>query len=207
MPNGRGPPKCVDVVGPPGKSCRAAQRLVNHERHIVPTGNRGMHAKMSTKVDSIEAAEIAAIEAGLPHRWWSGKRIVFACAVLAALAVGFYALSQFQRRAAEVPAAASPHYVDVPDLMVNLRTADGERRYLKVKVMLEAASDKDAAAITERLPAVIDGFQSFLRELRPEDLSGAAGSYRVKEEMLVRVNRAAAPAQARDVLVQELIQQ
>ena len=62
-------------------------------------------------------------------------------------------------------------------------------------------------AIEARLPLVIDGFQSFLRELRPEDLAGASGTYRIKEELLIRVNTAAAPVRARDVLVQELIQQ
>ncbi len=90
---------------------------------------------------------------------------------------------------------------------MELRPNAGTRHYLKVRVTLEAPSAQDAAALRMHLPAVIDGFQSFLRELRAEDLAGSAGTYRIKEELLVRVNRAAHPARASDVLIQELIQQ
>lgn len=152
------------------------------------------------------ADDLTAIEAALPRKRWSGKRIVAAMLLIAALAGGIYALRLFAAPQAAAPAPV-PHYVEVPDMMVNLRTVGGERRYLKVRVTIEAASSKDAAAIEARLPAIIDGFQSFLRELRPEDLGGASGTYRIKEELMIRVNRAVQPGRASDVLVQELIQQ
>lgn len=143
---------------------------------------------------------------GLPRKRWSGKRVVGLLAIVIALAGGIYAAAQFSRpEPAQV--VDTPHYVEVPDMMVNLRTPNGERRYLKVRVTLEAASADDAAAIQAKLPAIIDGFQSFLRELRPEDLAGSAGTFRIKEELMIRVNRAAEPGRASDVLVQELIQQ
>lgn len=53
---------------------------------------------------------------------------------------------------------------------------------------------------------MIDSFQSYLRALHPQDLGGASGTYRIKEELMVRINRAG-PGRASDVLVQELIQQ
>ena len=60
--------------------------------------------------------------------------------------------------------------------------------------------------MTGRLPLVIDRFQPFLRELRPDDLSGSAASCRVKEELLVRSNQALGDGSVRDVLIQDLIQ-
>ena len=43
------------------------------------------------------------------------------------------------------------------------------------------------------MPRVMDAFQTYLRELRPTDLDGSAGLYRLKEELTRRVNAAIAP--------------
>ena len=42
--------------------------------------------------------------------------------------------------------------------------------------------------ITPVMPRVMDAFQTYLRELRPSDLDGSAGLYRLKEELTRRVN-------------------
>ena len=47
--------------------------------------------------------------------------------------------------------------------------------------------------------------QAFLRELRIEDLEGAAGMYRLREELLRRVSVTAAPAVVRNVLFREML--
>ena len=57
------------------------------------------------------------------------------------------------------------------------------------------------------MPRVIDNFQTYLRELRIDDLKGSAGMYRLREELLVRVNAAAAPAKITDVLFKEMLVQ
>jgi flagellar FliL protein len=57
------------------------------------------------------------------------------------------------------------------------------------------------------LPRIVDNFQVYLRELRLEDLQGAAGMYRLREELLNRVNAAVRPAQVKDVLFKEMIVQ
>ena len=46
-----------------------------------------------------------------------------------------------------------------------------------------------------------------MRELRIDDLHGSAGVLRVKEELLRRINAAAAPYPVRDVLLKEMIVQ
>ena len=91
-------------------------------------------------------------------------------------------------------AAKPPVFVDVPDMLVNLVGAPGERvQYLKVKVVLEVKEEKQVEAIKPTLPRVTDIFQTYLRELRPTDLNGSAGLFRLKEELTRRVNVAVAP--------------
>lgn len=96
-------------------------------------------------------------------------------------------------------------FVDVPPLQVVLRASDGSSRVLKLHVMLVPGT-VGAEEITARLPMVIDRFQPFLRELRPEDLAGSAATFRVKEELLIRSNQALGPGSVRDVLIQDLMQ-
>lgn len=97
--------------------------------------------------------------------------------------------------------------VDVPPMIVNLRTADGEGRYLKLHFMLEARTAAKADKLKAQLPAIIDAYQPFLRELRPEDVSGSAAVFRIKEEMLARATDVAGRGVVRDVLIQDLVQQ
>jgi flagellar FliL protein len=98
-------------------------------------------------------------------------------------------------------------FVDVPALTVNLRSADGVPRFLRVHLMLVPASADKQEEITQKLPLIIDAYQPFLRELRPEDLAGSAAAFRLKEEMLVRANQEVGMGSVADVLIQDLVQQ
>lgn len=98
-------------------------------------------------------------------------------------------------------------FVDVPPMVVNLRSADGQARFLKLHFVLVPSSAEHVPAINERIPLLLDAYQPFLRELRPEDLAGAAAVYRIKEEMLVRALDTLGRDKVRDVLIQDLVQQ
>ncbi|MGA7674971.1 MAG: flagellar basal body-associated FliL family protein [Rhizomicrobium sp.] len=98
-------------------------------------------------------------------------------------------------------------YYDVPDLIVNIQTADGSPAYLKLSVALELYSTDEKAGLQALMPRVVDQFQSYLRELRVDDIKGSAGIIRLKEELLRRINVAAAPYRVRDVLLKEMIVQ
>jgi flagellar FliL protein len=98
-------------------------------------------------------------------------------------------------------------YVEVPPMTVNLRSGDGKPRYLKLRFILVAGDPANEETVNEKLPLILDGLQPFLRELRPEDLSGSAAVFRLKEEMLTRATRVAGPGIVTDVLIQDLIQQ
>ena len=99
-------------------------------------------------------------------------------------------------------------YVEVPDLLVNLIGLPGERvQYLKVKIVLEVKEEKQVEAIKPSLPRVTDIFQTYLRELRPGDLNGSAGLFRLKEDLTRRVNAAVSPNQVSAVLFKEVVVQ
>ena len=106
------------------------------------------------------------------------------------------------------PPPKPPVYVEVPDMLVNLIGLPGERvQYLKVKLVLEVKEEKQSEAIKPTLPRVTDIFQTYLRELRPSDLNGSAGLFRLKEELTRRVNLAVAPNQVSAVLFKEVVVQ
>jgi flagellar FliL protein len=78
---------------------------------------------------------------------------------------------------------------------------------IKIKVVLEIADAKVSDEIKPLLPRIEDAFQVFMRELRPSDLEGSAGIYRLKEELLRRVNVTVYPAKIDAVLFKELLVQ
>ncbi len=107
---------------------------------------------------------------------------------------------------AEAAVPKAPIFIDVPEVLVNLVGAPGERtQYLKVKVVLEVKEEKQVETIKPTMPRVSDIFQTYMRELRPADLNGSAGLFRLKEELTRRVNVAVAPGQINAVLFKEIV--
>jgi flagellar FliL protein len=98
-------------------------------------------------------------------------------------------------------------FYDMPDIVVNIQSSDPTPAYLKLSVALELAAPEEKPGIQALMPRIVDQFQSYLRELRIDDLHGSAGVLRVKEELLRRVSAAAAPYPVRDVLLKEMIVQ
>ena len=99
-------------------------------------------------------------------------------------------------------------FVDLPDVLVNLSNTGQDRtQYLKVKIVLELPDATLVPQIQPLMPRVMDAFQTYLRELRPTDLDGSAGLYRLKEELTRRVNAAVAPNRITAVLFKEIVVQ
>ena len=98
-------------------------------------------------------------------------------------------------------------FYDLPDLLVNLSAEDGETRYLKLRIALELTDQSAVDKVEEVMPRIIDNFQVYLRELRLEDLNGSAGIYRMREELLKRINLSLQNVAVQDVLFKEIIVQ
>ncbi|MDX2234621.1 MAG: flagellar basal body-associated FliL family protein [Hyphomonadaceae bacterium] len=99
------------------------------------------------------------------------------------------------------------YYVALPQMLINFSTDDGRPAFLKLRVTLEAPDEDVAYAVEPELPRIMDQYQGFLRELRMDDISGSAGTARLRLELLRRVNLAIAPAQMNAVLIEEMLVQ
>jgi flagellar FliL protein len=147
-------------------------------------------------------------------RQFSLKLILIAVGGVVALAVvgggAYYFLFAGHHKAAEVANQIKPPvFLDMPDVLVNLSSSGGNdhTQYLKVKVVLELPDQAMTAQIQPVMPRLMDTFQTYLRELRPTDLDGSAGLYRLKEELTRRVNAAIAPGRINAVLFKEIVVQ
>lgn len=100
-------------------------------------------------------------------------------------------------------------FIEMKDMMIGISAGGQQDRQpiMKLKVVLEVADAKTSDEIKPLLPRVEDAFQVFLRELRPSDLEGSVGMYRLKEELLRRVNITVHPAKVDAVLFKELLLQ
>ncbi|MFZ5670213.1 MAG: flagellar basal body-associated FliL family protein [Pseudomonadota bacterium] len=96
-------------------------------------------------------------------------------------------------------------FYTLPEIVVNMQTADGRPTYLKLKLTFELPDEELVEVLNPNMPRLQDMFQTFLRELRPEDLQGSQGSYQLRMEILRRVNLVVAPAKVNAVLIEEML--
>jgi len=172
-----------------------------------------MATKEEAQTETEEAEGEGGAEAAAPKRWLSRKLILIAAGGVVALVAfgggGYYFF--FGRHTAAAAAATQvkpPVFVDMPEVLVNLSSSGTDRtQYLKVKIALELPDEAVSAQIQPIMPRLLDTFQTYLRELRPNDLDGSAGLYRLKEELTRRVNVAIAPNQINAVLFKEIVVQ
>ncbi len=153
-----------------------------------------------------------------PKRW-SGKKLILFVVLPVVLLLGGGAAAFFvtmmnteedtetaEATGEEAFAEREPGYFyEMPALVVNLNLQGRQQRFLKISVSLELDGEEDVPALQARLPRVTDHFQTYLRNLRVEDLEGSAGVYRLRQELLARVRPAVEPVEVHDVLFQEIL--
>jgi flagellar FliL protein len=149
-----------------------------------------------------------------PAKRFSLKLILMAVGGLVALfGIGggayYFLFAGHSSAEAAAPEIKPAIFVDMPEVLVNLSNNAGSDRtqYLKVKVVLEVPDQAMSAQIQPIMPRLMDTFQTYLRELRPADLDGSAGLYRLKEELTRRVNAAISPGRINAVLFKEIVVQ
>ncbi len=171
--------------------------------------------------------DLEALDDEPPRKKWSGKKIVIlAAAALLVLGGGGAAVMMLMGGEDHPAAEGEKHdagaehgenapkaekieiiFIDLPDMVVNLNTGGRQPRYLRAKISLEVDRQSAKKAVEAQLPRVLDDFQVYLREMRLEDLNGSAGLYRLKEELLRRLNTTLAPVKVKDVLFREMLVQ
>ncbi len=100
-------------------------------------------------------------------------------------------------------------FLELPEITTNLANIPGQERpvYLRIKIALEVEDQKMIADIQPMMPRIVDNFQIYLRELRPSDLESSSKLYRLKEELIRRINVAVHPAKVEAVLFKEILVQ
>lgn len=179
---------------------------------------------------SMETDGGGSTEADLPRKKLSGKKIVLFIVLpillIVAGAAGAYFMGALDGLLGKKPAAEGEEHVeeehkepelpeykgpplfkDMPDMLVNLNTGERRATLLKLGITLEIGHPQEMPAIDQAMPRITDAFQVYLRELKVDDLRGSAGMYRLREELLMRVNAAAAPVKVKDVLIKEFLVQ
>jgi flagellar FliL protein len=150
------------------------------------------------------------------------KIIIIAASVLVVLAVAvpgvLYFTGHFKKKSpveAELSGEAGEGgkgvnkvaFYDMEEFLVNLNVGSKRPSFLKMSVSLEVANELQIPIIEKNMPRIRDNFQTYLRELRQEDLQGSAGLYRLREELLLRVNKVVYPAKVNDILFKEILVQ
>lgn len=105
----------------------------------------------------------------------------------------------------EVNKAAEVVYYTMPEMIINLSSPGKQASFLKANIILELPNKLDAIAVESNLPRLMDAFNTYVRELRPSDLSGSAGITRLREELLLRANKALEPTKINDVLFKQIM--
>lgn len=173
---------------------------------------------MAGEIDESEQASDDDVEVdvegeGVVRRRLSGKMVVLAGAVTLVLLAGgggawWMGLFGGGGSSSDVAQVKPSIFYDMPEMLVNLSMSDESRsRFLKIRVALEMTDTETRDSIEPQLPRIMDIFQIYLRELRLEDLEGSAGVYRLKEELLRRVNLILSPQRVDRILFREMLVQ
>ncbi len=96
-------------------------------------------------------------------------------------------------------------YFDLPDILVNLNSKGNKQVYLKVLITLAIPDAETSTKVENYMPRILDSFQVYLRELTVNEIQASSGMYRLKEELVERINRVIAPSRINDVLFREML--
>jgi flagellar FliL protein len=170
----------------------------------------------SAKTEAVEEPAAEATEEPAPaKRKFGKKQLIMAAAPVSLIGVvaglwftgilpGLLGM-QHSQPGPEASRPAVPVFIDLPDMIANLASPANKASYIKLQVRLEIAQQADADKVKQEMPRLQDMFQTYLREMRPEELRGSAGIYRLREELLGRANVVLAPVRVNDVLFTQLL--
>ncbi|MCJ2122762.1 flagellar basal body-associated protein FliL [Methylobacterium sp. J-077] len=100
-------------------------------------------------------------------------------------------------------------FVELREMLLNLSPdmPQEKAKYAKLRLALELKDSGVEDEVKPLMPRIEDTLQVYMRELRVSDLTGSVGLYRLREELLRRVNVAVYPAKVEAVLFKDVIVQ
>ena len=96
---------------------------------------------------------------------------------------------------------------DLDEVVVNLDNKGKDNNFLKIKITLEIRDPDHLDVVKKMTPKINDVMLVYLKTLKPSDLKGSIGLYRLREELMIRFNKIITPAQINDVLFKDFIMQ
>lgn len=136
---------------------------------------------------------------------WAATVVIGLSGIGATYATGL--VGKLSTKEAAGAEAGVPGSVDLPEIVANLNTGPRKSAFVRIKARLELASKADEPVVLAAQPKMQDLFQTYLRDMRPEELRGSAGTYRLREELIARANIAVAPARVTEILFVEMLVQ
>jgi flagellar FliL protein len=106
----------------------------------------------------------------------------------------------------QASAPPQPVLIELPEMVANLNTDPRRPQYVKLRAQVQTLP-ADVKQVKLAMPRLLDLFQTYLREIRPTELQGAPGTYRLREELIARATIAVRPAKITDVLFEEILVQ
>lgn len=101
--------------------------------------------------------------------------------------------------------AEAGFYFAMEELTDNLVSSGKRQGFLRLTLWLEVKNEEESKKLEGVMPRVVDQFHTYLRSLRPEDLQGADGVQRMRDELLMRAKAAAKPIEIKDVLIKSML--
>lgn len=164
-----------------------------------------------------EAIDESALNAIAEQRSKQVKIVVIVVILLALIAGGvvFFMMNK-KPEPTQTPTTTEQHetktekkpellFKKLDEFIINLNAASKTSRLMKLVVTFELNSQEDLAAVEKMMPRIKNVFQMYLHELNPEDMKGSVGLYRLREELLMRVNKILYPATVNDILFDEVL--
>ncbi|MDF2966178.1 MAG: flagellar basal body-associated protein FliL [Rickettsiaceae bacterium] len=173
--------------------------------------------KETPETEGADAAALApegdSTEGSHPTTISTKKKLILIAAILI-LAVAATGIGLFLKKSKEkeMEAAASQQeenkqqiFHDMDEILVNLNTDGKTVSFLKLTVTLDIQGKDNLDVVIKLTPRIKDVFQIYLREVRPSEMQGSAGLYRLREELLLRINKIIYPAKVNDILFKEVL--
>jgi flagellar FliL protein len=169
---------------------------------------------------AMTAVEEASAQAEPKKKKMSGKKLVLFVLLPVLLLGGGGAAAYFfllkkppadaahaEDAAAAQEAAEPPFYFAMDELQDNLVSTGKRSSFLKLSLWLQVKNEGESKKLDAVMPRIVDQFHTYLRSLRIEDLQGADGVQRMREELLMRARAASKPVEIQDVLIKALLAQ
>ncbi|HYH39138.1 MAG TPA: flagellar basal body-associated FliL family protein [Azospirillum sp.] len=144
-------------------------------------------------------------EAAMSERSLRRGMLVLAVLMLGLAVTGVGGFALFGIKSAQAgKTPAGPVFAPLPSLEFAL--SDGERtRQVDLDVVLELPQGMEKAQLAAHVTRIANALNARLIEVEPGDLSGPAGTQRVKDVVSATADRELRPMRVRQVLLQKLV--